>query len=110
MLPIMSTFNDGPWHGPWPIGLVTAAAAWLTVLTGPVISEEPVAHVTTDTPEYCLQLLDRVSAMVNVASAPPPSEVTSLSTEGQRMCDHGQLRGGIARLRRALLLLQHPGG
>jgi len=106
MLPIMSILN----HGSWPVRRMAAAVAWLTILAGPVTSEEPAAHVTTDTPEYCLHLLDRVSSMVNVAAVPPPSEVTDLTTEGQRMCDHGQLRGGIARLRRALLLLQHSGG
>ena len=39
--------------------------------------------------------------------APPPQEVTFLSSEGQRMCDQGQTRGGILRLRRALVLMMH---
>lgn len=61
--------------------------------------------VTTDTPQYCLHLLDKVSELMRLAPAPPP-EVTSLSTEGQRMCGQGQTRGGITRLRRALVLLK----
>ncbi len=73
-------------------------------------SQPSPAQVTSDTPEYCLQLLDRVSEMVRVAEAPPPQEVTSLSSEGQRMCDQGQTRGGILRLRRALVLLMHQDG
>ncbi len=66
-------------------------------------------EVTTDTPQYCLHLLDMVSEMVRRSVQPPPHEVTDLSAEGQRMCDHGQTRGGILRLRRALLLMmRHP--
>ena len=74
----------------------------------PVASQPPPEQVTSDTPEYCLHLLDRVGDMVRVASVPPPQEVTNLSTEGQKMCDRGQTRAGILRLRRALLLMMHP--
>ncbi len=42
---------------------------------------------------------------MRLAPAAPP-EVTSLSTEGQRMCGQGQTRSGIMRLRRALVLLK----
>jgi hypothetical protein len=78
-------------------------------LLGGSVSAQAPAEITSDTPEYCLHLLDRVSALVNVAPAPPPQEVTALSAEGQRMCDHGQVRGGIMRLRHALLLMQQHG-
>jgi hypothetical protein len=83
-----------------------------TLLFGapPVVGQQPGAQlVTSDTPEYCLQLLDRISEMVRVAETPPPEEVTSLSSEGQRMCDQGKTRGGIMRLRQALLLMTHQG-
>ena len=63
------------------------------------------AQITTDTPQYCLQLLDRVSELVRVR-AHPPQDVTELSSEGERMCNQGQTRGGIMRLRRALVLLE----
>ncbi len=81
------------------------------VLVGamPVVGQPPPQRVTSDTPEYCLRLLDRVSELVRIASVPPPQEVTSLSSEGQRMCDQGQTRGGILRLRRALMLMLHQG-
>ena len=85
-----------------------AATVWLGV-TPPLASQPPPQRVTSDTPEYCLHLLDRVSEMVRVASSPPPQEVTFLSSEGQRMCDQGQTRGGILRLRRALMLMSHQG-
>jgi hypothetical protein len=75
----------------------------------PVVGQSPPQRVTSDTPEYCMRLQDRVSELVRLASAPPPREVTSLSSEGQRMCDHGQTRGGILRLRRALMMMLHHG-
>jgi hypothetical protein len=64
-------------------------------------------EVTTDTPEYCEHLVNRVRDLVEIAAPPPPREVANLSVEGQRMCEHGQIRGGIMRLRRALMLMMH---
>jgi hypothetical protein len=62
--------------------------------------------VTTDTPEYCQKLFDRVGQAIHAAAEPPPVVVASLSTEGKRMCHDGLTRGGILRLRRALLILE----
>jgi hypothetical protein len=73
----------------------------------PVAGQAPPQQITSDTPEYCLKLLGRVDDLVRGAPAPPPQEVTLLSNEGQRMCDHGQTRGGILRLRRALMMMKH---
>jgi hypothetical protein len=88
--------------------------AVLAMLLGasPVVgqSQPSPAQVTSDTPQYCLHLLDQVSEMVRVADAPPPQEVMVLSSEGQRMCDQGLTRGGILRLRRALMLMLHQDG
>ena len=84
---------------------LAVAGTWLSA--GPVTGESPPQQVTSDTPQYCLQLLDRVSELVSVAGAPPPQEVTFLSAEGERMCGQGQTRGGILRLRRALMLMMH---
>jgi hypothetical protein len=80
------------------------------VLVGgiPVVGQPP-QQVTSDTPEYCSRLLDRISELARTAPAPPPYEVTSLSIEGQRMCNQGQTRGGLLRLRRALVLLLQMG-
>jgi hypothetical protein len=75
----------------------------------PVVGQQRAQLVTSDTPEYCLQLLDRVSELVRVAETPPPQEVSSLTSEGQRMCDQGKTRGGIMRLRQALMLMTHDG-
>jgi hypothetical protein len=67
-------------------------------------------EITTDTPEYCRKLLDRMTALERVATAPVPREVTDLTSEGQRMCDTGQTRGGIMRLRSALMILEKGDG
>ena len=86
---------------------IGVAAVWFGVMS--VEAQSPPQQVTSDTPEYCLQLFDRVSELVRGAGTPPPQEVTALSSEGQRMCDQGKTRGGIMRLRRALLLMTHEG-
>ena len=62
-------------------------------------------ELTTDTPEYCNALANRLTGMVRYAAVPPPREVSFLSTEGQRMCALGQTRAGIMRLRKALTLM-----
>ena len=92
-------------------GVLACAGVGVALLAAaPVAGQSPPQRVISDTPEYCLELLDRVSEMVRVASIPPPEEVGLLSSEGQRMCDQGQTRGGIVRLRRALMLLTHQAG
>jgi hypothetical protein len=90
---------------------LAGAAACLglgAVLAGvmPVLGQQSPQRVISDTPEYCSRLLDRISELARTAPAPPSFEVTSLSMEGQRMCNQGQTRGGLLRLRRALVLLQ----
>jgi len=84
-----------------------AAGFWLGMM--PAGGQPPPQQVISDTLEYCLQLRDRVSEMVHGAPKPPPQEVPFLSIEGQRMCDQGQTRGGILRLRRALMLMTQQG-
>ena len=86
---------------------VVGLTVWFGLM--PVASQSP-QQITSDTPAYCLQLLDRVSQMVRSAGTPPPQEVGYLSSEGQRMCDQGQTRGGILRVRRALVLMMHQNG
>ena len=63
--------------------------------------------VTTDTADYCLQLRLTVDDIVQHATVPPPWGVSMLEQEGRRMCEQGQIHGGITRLRRALIMLQH---
>lgn len=96
-------------------GLLIALGAWAIISAAPVAAQMSAIQgkpmeVTTDTPEYCLHLLDRVSELVRLAAVPVPREVTDLTTEGQRMCAHGQTRGGIMRLRNALMMMEKSGG
>jgi hypothetical protein len=78
----------------------------------------PPARVTTDTPEYCRTLALRIEheqhgvRQGDMPALPPltsmrADEVAMLSTEGRRMCDKGLVLGGIARLRRAWMLLHY---
>jgi hypothetical protein len=62
-------------------------------------------RVMTDTPEYCWHLANEVATTPREFRLLPP-DVRVLATEGRRMCDHGLVRGGILRLRRALLMLR----
>jgi hypothetical protein len=64
-------------------------------------------EVTSDTPEYCLELADRVNNLVEVSQSKPPQQVADLQVQGKEMCEHGQTRGGIMRLRQAILLMKH---
>jgi hypothetical protein len=92
------------------VGLLTALLGWpagpaTSQPTATTAQEEPMA-VTTDTPEYCLLLLDRVSERVRTTMIPIPRQVTDLTSEGQRMCANGQTRSGIMRLRSALMMIE----
>jgi hypothetical protein len=62
-------------------------------------------RVTTDTPEYCETLAERVQRAERVRPDVAP-KVQELAAEGHSMCRTGLIRGGLARLRRALLLLR----
>ena len=84
------------------VGLVAGALGVV-----PATGQPAPQQVTSDTAEYCLHLQNRVSALIRLAAVPPPHEVSFLSREGQRMCGQGQTRGGILRLRRALMLMEH---
>lgn len=72
----------------------------------PAADHSPPMVITTDTPQYCQTLLERISELVGAATSPPPAEVDSLSREGRRLCDEGHTRQGILRLRRAIVLLE----
>jgi hypothetical protein len=62
-------------------------------------------RVTTDTPEYCETLAQRV-ARAEQARPDAPRRVEELAEEGHQMCTTGLIRGGLVRLRRALLMLR----
>jgi hypothetical protein len=88
-----------------PIRLLRAAAAvaaLCAVCPGLYAQDVPTAPITTDTAEYCVDL----QHMVQQRGSRLP-EVRKLFNEGRRMCDHGEIRAGITRLRQALILSRH---
>jgi hypothetical protein len=76
-------------------------------LTMPALAQMADPIVTSDTAEYCGVLMNKISGLSHAAAMPVPIEAAMLSEEGERMCDRGQTRGGIMRLRRALAILMH---
>ena len=72
-------------------------------LSGHALADEPPSFaLTTDTPAYCSQLVRQVAERHS-----PLNDVQRLLAEGREMCENGEIRGGIRRLRRALVLLHH---
>ncbi len=75
----------------------------LTLLATPCLADDaPSFALTTDTPAYCAQLARQVAERRSAIA-----DVQRLLSEGREMCDRGATRGGIRRLRRALVLLHH---
>jgi hypothetical protein len=64
--------------------------------------EAPPVRVLSDTVEYCTHL----QQLVQERPARPP-DVNKLFADGRRMCEHGEVRRGVSRLRNALWLLNH---
>lgn len=88
------------------IGVVWLGVAAACGLPSAALSEDTPSMITTDTPAYCGELLDHLAALVHLSRGPPSDRVLLLSDEGRRMCESGQTRNGIARLRRAIMLLK----
>jgi hypothetical protein len=107
--------RPGMYHPPRMV--LCFAVPWAFAMAGPLMSApalaeppgEPALTVTTDTAEYCEALNQRIAGIISGAPEPPSEEVSHLSAEGQRLCDDGRPRAGIARLRRVLLMLRPPG-
>lgn len=68
-------------------------------------TEDTPMVVTSDTRAYCLSLSDRIDRYGTM-----PQEVRDLETEGRDLCEQGRVRGGINRLRRALMVLRAERG
>jgi len=87
------------------LGVWVVAAA-----PGSAKAEDDPPRVLTQTPEYCLQLESLLGDVARRNPFPLPGEVQALADDGQLMCERGQIRGGIARLRRALIMLRETQG
>lgn len=66
----------------------------------PVLSAggEPMPRITSDSREYCIELAERLA----ILPGPREAAVTRLVEDGVRLCDSGQPRLGVAKLRRAM--------
>ncbi len=61
-------------------------------------AEENAPRLISDSPEYCAELAARFAAI----AAEAPEHLRLLAEEGSKLCIEGQVRSGIAKLRRAL--------
>ncbi len=59
-------------------------------------------RVLSDTVEYCTHLQQLIQERPG-----RPQDVNKLLADGRRMCEHGEVRRGVFRLRNALFLLNH---
>jgi hypothetical protein len=89
-----------------PVGAITIGLTEFAIVA-PVYAQTHDPIVTSDTPEYCGVLMNRITGITRATAQPVPTEAAMLSEEGERMCVHGQTRGGILRLRRALEIMLH---
>ncbi|AHJ63992.1 putative secreted protein [Granulibacter bethesdensis] len=86
-------------------------AALLVVVLGsgvtPGLADAP-QLITSDTLDYCQQLQHKLARQeAHFVLGAPPSDVMQLADQGRHLCDQGHVRGGILRLRKALLILRH---
>ena len=85
-------------------------AAVLTVLGATELSAQPAPpaapHMTTPTPAYCTHLNGEIERAQG-RGATLEGHARYLAAEGARMCDRGQYRGGVVRLRRALNIMRN---
>lgn len=86
---------------------LTAGVGLAVITAVPGIGQPPPAIVTTDTAAYCRQLSDKLTELVRIAPRPPEDEVLGMGVEGRHLCDEGQVRGGILRLRRGVMVMLH---
>ncbi len=81
------------------------AIALLLLAATPCQADDQSFSTTTDTLPYCMQLVRQVAERHS-----PLLDVQRLLNEGREMCEQGEVRGGIRRLRRALVVLRHRTG
>jgi hypothetical protein len=84
----------------------------MVVPAGPLCASgervDDMPRVITHTREYCEELSAR-AGQLRLAHGRGPAEAALLAAEGDRLCAQGQIRPGIMRLRRAIMLLRGDG-
>ena len=92
--------------------LAVPVACVLAVTTPAVLSlhaQEPPEVVLSDVPAYCIHLQRALADLTERRDRPLPAEVLLLSEEGRRLCEEGNVRAGIMRLRQAMVLMVKGG-
>ena len=79
---------------------IALSAALASQLGGAFLVDDPMT-VTTDTPEYCLSLADQMQAQGEMSA-----NAHILWQNGRSLCEHGHVRRGLARLRRAMMVIR----
>ncbi len=67
-----------------------------------VAGGEPMPRVTSDSREYCIELVDRLGLLPGARQ----DSVRRLAEDGMRLCENGHPRTGVAKLRRAIRAAQ----
>ena len=93
----------GTWGRAVAVGLCVSSAPFGQLAPVQGGEQGPVEQLTTATPEFCQHLTSRL--MQAERDHAPPGPVVALADEGRLMCDHGEVRRGVHRLRRAMRLL-----
>ena len=73
----------------------------------PPAAAEGALRITSDTLAYCQSLRAQVNALMRRDGGAASAEVLRLRATGERLCAEGEVRGGVLRLRGAVLLLMH---
>ncbi len=89
-----------------PLALLGAAPAVGQPLPSAPGPGGAMPHMMTPSADYCAHL-NREVDRARGASPRDGGAANALADEGARMCDRGQYRGGVGRLRRALLLYRN---
>lgn len=75
-------------------------AVWWMLAAGEAFAQA--LEVAPESREFCAELLTRIATLPR--PLPVPGE--SLVREGRQLCEQGQVRPGIAKLRRAIRIAQ----
>ncbi len=90
------------------VGIVAASVSLGAAMVPQASSQTTAERIITDTPEFCAHLIRMMRE--SLRTRPPPQEVVAMSGEGERMCDRGEVRRGVLRLRQAMRLLMSTEG
>ena len=95
-----------PWRAQmWPTQMWPTQMWTSQMWTSPPAPETPQPKMTTHSAEYCAHLVAEF-ARAQRTRGPAPAEARGLADDGMRLCDRGQYRAGVARLRRALHMVR----